>query len=154
MLRLKILASSIPLVIAAVFARGEWLAIDQPCITIGATTVQMATAPWLAQTHVSFTTDPARANVRVQIVDTPETADLAIVEDTGTTLDGSCGAQASIRSIGIASVASETEPVIYLSQDADADYRIYVRSRSVSARDAAALIVGASGRQARLASAL
>ena len=34
-------------------------------------------------------------------------------------------------------------PVIYLSPDGPADYRIFVRSKTFSVRDAAALIVGA-----------
>ena len=43
-----------------------------------------------------------------------------------------------------ASVAAPT-PLIYLSRDADADYRIFVRSKTFTARDAAALVVGAGG---------
>jgi hypothetical protein len=35
--------------------------------------------------------------------------------------------------------------VIYLSHSGPADYRIFVRSKTFTARDAAALIVGASG---------
>jgi hypothetical protein len=45
--------------------------------------------------------------------------------------------------------------VIYLSpDDASADYRIFVRSKRFSAREAAALIVGAHGERPRLAAAL
>jgi hypothetical protein len=43
--------------------------------------------------------------------------------------------------------------VIYLSQDGPADYRIFVHSKSFSARDAAALIVGAHGGHRRLQAA-
>jgi hypothetical protein len=154
MFRLKILASSIPLVLAAVFARGEWLSADQPCITIGATTVQMASAPWQAQTKVAFTDDPLRATVRVQVVDTPELADLVIVDDKDSSLEASCGPHQAISAVGISGDPAAAEPVIYLTQDNDADYRIYVRSRSVSLRDAAALIVGANAKHARVAAVL
>ena len=41
--------------------------------------------------------------------------------------------------------SSEADPVIYLSRDGPADYRIFVSSKSFSVRDAAALIVGARG---------
>jgi hypothetical protein len=40
---------------------------------------------------------------------------------------------------------SASDPVIYLSRDGPADYRVFVASKSFSLRDAAALIVGAHG---------
>jgi len=43
--------------------------------------------------------------------------------------------------------------VIYLSHDGPADYRIFVQSKNFSARDAAALIVGANGGHHRLQAA-
>jgi hypothetical protein len=43
--------------------------------------------------------------------------------------------------------------VIYLSRDGPADYRIFVSSKSFSVRDAAALIVGASGDRHRIEAA-
>jgi hypothetical protein len=44
--------------------------------------------------------------------------------------------------------------VIYLSPNGPADYRIFVRSKTFSAREAAALIVGANGGHRRLEAAL
>ena len=43
--------------------------------------------------------------------------------------------------------------MIYLSPDGPADYRIFVRSKTFTARDAAALVVGAGGGQRRLVAA-
>lgn len=151
MLRFKILASSVPLLLAAVFARGEIWPASQPCIAIGETRVQLATSPWQAQASVAFTDDPARATVRVQIVDTPDTADFAIADDADTTSEASCNATAATRVIGISTDAAAAAPLIYLSRDGGADYRIYVRSGSVTPRDAAALIVGANGGHRRVA---
>ncbi|QUS37611.1 hypothetical protein RPMA_01070 [Tardiphaga alba] len=154
MLRFKILASTIPLAIAAFLARGELFASTQPCISAGDTTVQLAALPWQAQSHVSFTDDPARATIRVQIVDNAESADFAVIDDTDTDEPGACSVSAATRFIGITSSAASTDPVIYLSDNDGADYRIYVKSRSFSARDAAALIVGARTKApARLAEA-
>ena len=68
MLRFKILASALPLIVAAAFARGELLPGPRPCITLGEASVQIAELPWQAQLHVSFTSDPAAATVRVQIM--------------------------------------------------------------------------------------
>ena len=153
MLRLKILASSVPIVLAAFFARAELLPANQPCIAIGAMTVQLATAPWQVQQHVAFTDDPARATVRVRIVDTPDSADFAIADDVDSVAEVNCGVTADTRLIGIAPEPVAAGPIIYLALDGDADYRIYVRSKSVTARDAAALIVGARGGHRGLAQA-
>jgi hypothetical protein len=43
--------------------------------------------------------------------------------------------------------------VIYLTHEGPADYRIFVKSKTFTAREAAALIVGASGGHNRLAAA-
>jgi hypothetical protein len=56
-------------------------------------------------------------------------------------------------SVSISRNPSPSDPVIYLSQDGPSDYRIFVQSRTFSARDAAALIVGARGGHRRLEAA-
>ena len=153
MLRFKILASAVPLLVAAVFARGELLPGPRPCIAIGESSVQIASMPWQAQLHVSFTDDPATATVRVQISDSAEIADFAVVDDIDSREAGACEANAATRLVAISATPSASAPVIYLSQDGPADYRIFVRSKTFSVRDAAALIVGASGGHRRLAAA-
>jgi hypothetical protein len=153
MLRFKILASAVPLLVAAVFARGGLLPGTHPCIAVGEASVQIASVPWRAQLHVSFTDDPSTATVRVQISDSPEAADFVVVDDVDHSEAGACEANAATRLVAISATPSASEPVIYLSPDGPADYRIYVRSRTFSVRDAAALIVGASGGHRRLASA-
>jgi hypothetical protein len=153
MLRFKILASTIPLIVAGVFARSELAPAARPCITLGETSVQIAAAPWQAQLNVSFTDDPALATVRVQIVDGAEAADFAYVDDIDSTEASACGVTAATRFVAIDALPSAAEPVIYLSQDGNADYRIFVRSKHFTPREAAALIVGARGGRARLASA-
>ena len=153
MLRFKILASAVPLILAGVFARSELLPGARPCIEIGETSVQIGSAPWHADLHVGFTDDPAAATVRVQLVESAETADFAVVDGADEFEATSCRAGGATRFVSISSKPSPSEPVIYLSQDGAADYRIFVRSKTFTARDAAALIVGASGRHARIAAA-
>jgi hypothetical protein len=144
MLRFKILASSIPLIVAAVFARGGLLPGTHPCIAISDTSVQIAAIPWHADLHVAFTDDPAAATVRVQISDSPESADFAVVDDVDSAESGACEANAATRLVAISATPASGAPVIYLSHDdGPADYRIFVRSKSFSVRDAAALVVGA-----------
>jgi hypothetical protein len=154
MLRFKILASAVPLIVAAIFTRGEFSAGPHPCVAIGGASVQIASMPWQTQLHVSFTDDPATATVRVQISDSADAADFAVVDDVDSPEAGACEAPAATRFVAISASSSTSAPVIYLSQDdAAADYRIFVRSRRFTARDAAALIVGASGGHRRQATA-
>lgn len=151
MLRFNILASVVPLAVAALFARGEFSA-SRPCIEVSGTAVQIATLSWQAQRHVSFTSDPGRATVRVQISDSAEAADFAVIDDIDNAEAGACAA-GTTELVAISTRPSEQEPVIYLSPNGPADYRIYVRSKNFSARDAAALIVGARGTRHRLEAA-
>ena len=153
MLRFKIMASALPLLLAGVFAHSEFASPTQPCIAIGGTSVRIASEPWQTQVRVSFTDDPAVATVRVQITDSAEAADFVVVDDAGSAEGNACEGNAATRLVGIATYPSPAMPVIYLSQDGNADYRIFVRSKSFTARDAAALIVGASAGHGHVAAA-
>ena len=147
MLRFKILASVIPLAVVAVFARGELFAGVRPCIAVADTSVQLTSLPWQAAFRVSFTDDPAQATVRVQISDNAATADFAVLDDIDNAEAGACQTNASPQFVAISVSPWATTPVIYLTPDGPADYRIFVSSKTFSARDAAALIVGARGGQ-------
>ncbi len=144
MLRFKILASAVPLIVVSVFARGGLLPGPRPCITIADTSVQITSVPWQAQLHVSFTSDPAAATVRVRVTDSADTADFAVIDDVDSAEAGACEATAATQFVAISASRSVSAPVIYLSDNGPADYRIFVRSKTFTARDAAALIVGAS----------
>jgi hypothetical protein len=153
MLRLKILASVVPLLVAGIFARSELATSAEPCIAIGGVSFRVASEPWQKQLRVSFTNDPAVATVRVQIADSAEAADFVVVDDAESAEANACQVTAATKFIGIADSPSPSAPVIYLSQDCGADYRIFVRSKTFTARDAAALIVGASGGRSHVAAA-
>jgi hypothetical protein len=153
MLRFKILVSAVPLLAAAVFARGGLLPVPHPCIAIGGASVQIASVPWQAQFRVSFTDDPAVATVRVQIAESAGAADFAVVDDVESPQGGACEAPAAIRLVAIFAHAMAAAPVIYLSHSGPADYPIFVRSKTFTARDVAALVVGAAGRHRRLQAA-
>jgi hypothetical protein len=153
MLRFKILASLVPLIVAAVFARGGFSINSRPYIAIGGASVQIAASPWQAQLQVSFTSDPSTATVRVQISESAGAADFAVVDDVDSAEDGACAANAATRFVAISENPLKSAPIIYLSPDGPADYRIFVHSKRFAARDAAALIVGAGGVPSRLAAA-
>jgi len=147
---MKVLASVVPLAVAAVFARAEFLPGPRPCIEAGGATMQIASVPWQAQLHVSFTDDPDLATVRVRIADSADAADFTVIDDIDDAEAGACESNAVPQLIGISSEPTATGPVIYLSHDGPFDYRVYVQSKTFSARDAAALIVSARGGHRRL----
>ena len=153
MLRFKILASAVPLFVVAVLARGELLPGPRPCIAVGEASVQIASMPWHADLHVAFTDDPAAATVRVQIADSAEAADFAVVDDVDSAETSACQATPATRFIAVSATPSASGPIIYLTPEGPADYRIFVRSKTFSLRDAAALIVGANDGHGRLAAA-
>src|SRR3954454_17968110 len=143
MLRFKILASVVPLLAAAVFARSEIGPVSHPCIALGETSVELTSLFWTAGIQVSFTDDPAQATVRAQITDDADTADFTVVDDGASDEPGACQSNAATRLVAISAQPAEGRPLIYLSKDGPADYRIYVQSKAFSQREAAALIVGA-----------
>ena len=79
--------------------------------------------PWHADLHVSFTDDPAAATVRVQISDSAEAADFAVVDDVDNPEDRRSGdgvraATAATLSVAVSASRSGSAPVIYLSKEA------------------------------------
>ena len=141
--RLKALTLVVPLAAAAFFARGSLLSTSHPCIAVANTSVEMAELPWHADLHVAFTDDPAAATVRVAITDSAEAADFALVDDSDAAEVSACEANPVTRAVSIEDSAARGAPVIYLTHDGPADYRIFVRSKSFTPREAAALVVGA-----------
>src|SRR5271154_5759539 len=150
MLRFKILVSVIPLMVAALLARVDLVSHPGPCVAIGDQSVELSSMPWHADLHVSFTDDPAAANVRVQISDSAEAADFAVVDDDDSAEADACEVTAATQFVAISTSRTGSAPVIYLTHNGPADYRIFVKSKTFTARAAAALIVGARGGQPRL----
>jgi hypothetical protein len=152
MLRFKVLVSVLPLIAAAILARIEFFPAERPCITVASGTVQLASAPWHADLHVSFTDDPGLATVRVAVSDNAASADFAVIDGTDMAEENACAATAATQFVAISSRPSAASPIIFLSHDdGPADYRIFVQSKRFSERDAAALIVGAHGDRRHLA---
>jgi len=153
MLRFRVLASVVPLAVTAFLARGEVFSDARPCVAVADTSVQLTALPWQSSHHVSFTTDPAKATVRVQVIDSAEAADFAVIDDIDTAEDGACHTSTAPQLVSIAKGFSASDPVIYLTEDGPADYRIFVQSKTFSISDAAALIVGARGARHQASSA-
>ncbi len=153
MLRLKILVSVVPLLAGAIFAQVGLRPTARPCIAVGGDVVEITSSPFRADLHVSFTNDPAQATVRVAVAENAEDADFAIVDDLDSAEEGACGPMPATRRVAVTARLSGAAPVVYLTKDGPADYRVFVQSKTFTVRDAAALIVGARGAHARLADA-
>ncbi|BAM86250.1 signal peptide [Bradyrhizobium oligotrophicum S58] len=142
MLRFKVLVSAVPLIAAAVIAKIELAPSPQPCIAVGADTLALGSAPFHADLHVDFTDDPALATVRVALADDPGTADFVVVDDAPVTEARDCGMTAATDAVGLTADPLASAPLIYLARDkagdGTADYRIYVRSSRLTARNHAA----------------
>ena len=152
MLRFKVLVSVVPLIAAAIFARIELISGSRPCIAVSSDSLQIASLPFHADLHVAFTDDPALATVRVALSDDAASADFAVIDDTEAADERSCEATPATHFIAISARATSKALVIYLSRDdGPADYRIFVRSKRITDREAAALIVGAHGKPPQLA---
>jgi hypothetical protein len=152
MLRFKVLVSVVPLITAAIVARIAFFPADRPCIAVASGTVQLASAPWHADLHVSFTNDPKLATVRVAVSDNAATADFAVIDGLDAADENACAVTAATQFVSISSRPKASSPVIFLSHDdGPADYRIFVQSKRFTERDAAALVVGAHGNHRHLA---
>jgi hypothetical protein len=153
-LRYKILVSAVPLIAAAIFAGVQTFDGPRPCIAVGAETLEIGSAPWHADLHVSFTDDPALATVRVALTDHAAEADFAVIDDAAGSEENACATTPATQFVAVSAGPTTAAPVIYLAQGGPADYRIFVQSRHFTPREAAALIVGARGERPQLAAAL
>jgi hypothetical protein len=100
MLRFKVLVSVVPLIAAAAMARIEFFPASRSCVAFGSGTVEIASVPWHADLHVSFTDDPRLATVRVGISESAEVADFAVVDDIETADNRACQANAAALIVG------------------------------------------------------
>jgi hypothetical protein len=153
-LRYKILVSAVPLIAAAIFAGVDAFDSPRPCIAVGAETLEIGSAPWHADLHVSFTDDPALATVRVALTDNAAEADFVVVDDVASSEDNACASTAATQFVAVSVEPTKAAPVIYLARSGPADYRIFVKSGHFTAREAAALLVSAHGQHPQLAAAL
>jgi hypothetical protein len=154
MLRFKFLIAAVPLIAAvAVMVRLEASPAATPCLALGAGSGEAGSEPFVADLHVDFTDDPKLATVRVGVADSADAADLVLVDDGTEAGDRACSMTAAAQSVAAFADPAPHSPLIYLAQDGPADYRVFVQSSRFSARDAAALIVGAHAGDLRVADA-
>jgi hypothetical protein len=154
MLRPKLLVSTVGLIAGALVTGIAAFSGPRPCLVVGDHMLEIASAPWHADLHVSFTDDPSLATIRVATTDNAAEADFAVVDDVDGEDDNACNVASVTQRVAVSRQPTTATPVIYMSQDGPADYRIFVKSRRFTLREAAALIVGVRSERPHLAAAL
>src|ERR1700758_2141347 len=112
-LRYKILVSAVPLIAAAIFAGVQTFDGPRPCIAVGAETLEIGSAPWHADLHVSFTDDPALATVRVALTDHAAEADFAVIDDAAGSEENACATTPATQFVAVSAGPTTAAPVIY-----------------------------------------
>ena len=121
---------------AAGAGAGFFSAKPRPCFFSGSTAYQLSGSA-AANFTVRIENDAPRADLHMQLVNDPADADFVLVGDGD---DASCHDARAVRSIRIDAEAEKPDLTVALSKHlAAGGYKIYVRSASFSAQEAAAL---------------
>jgi len=108
-----------------------------PCFSTG-TAAYRVSSTLAADYRVRVDSHIQRADLRVQMVDTPDKADFVLIDDVNGGSGSVCGPL--VKTIALATGARPADMTVGLAPDAaSADYKLYVRSARFSQSDAAAL---------------
>jgi hypothetical protein len=134
---LLLLAVAIPAT-AQTFGLSIGTSEPAPCLALGNLTYRLAAAGARADYTVRIDASALSPDIRIQLSDTPDEADLVLVDDGEK--PAKCGAGAAIKSVKIDAQATAPDLTIgFAALSAPADYRIYVRSGVLEPMAAAAL---------------
>ena len=125
----------------------------QPCLSIGDASYRVANS--LLGGGLMVRLDPAATapDVRIQLAETADAADFVFVDDGDA--PPVCHGGARTKNVTLDAAAAAPDLVVALGGDsAAADYRIYVRSRWLTAEAVAAMFAAAHAPARRLASRL
>jgi hypothetical protein len=149
------------LVLAVPAAAESFLAPTHPCFTSGTTTYQISASAPTPDYKVRIDNRTAHPDLRIQVVDQPEIADLVLVDDVDATQGNACASPTPLKTIRIDAgetlpdltislagevvsradeVVSRADEVVSLADEVDAPHlKLYVGSARFSHEDAAAL---------------
>jgi hypothetical protein len=144
LLALLLLAAAIP---ATAQTFGSIGANGPACLVIGGASWRMAVPGARTDYTVRIDSSALAPDIRIQLSDTPDEADLILVDD-GEQAPSGCGAGTPVRHVRIDAEAITPDVTIsFAAPSASADFRLYVRSREFEPMAAAALF--AASRTAR-----
>ena len=138
MMRVRIvslLALAIAVPAAAAAASSFFAASPKPCFVAGTHAYRFA-AKGSANFTVRIDNAAQHPNLRMQLVDDPATADFVMVDDGDSS--AACRDSGMVKSIRLDAGAAKPDLTVTLSRE-PAPYKLYVRSATYSAQDAAAL---------------
>ena len=137
LLALLLLAAAIPGTAQTFGAIG---ANGPACLVVGGTTFRMAAPGARVDYTVRIDSSALAPDMRIQLTDTPDDADLVLVDD-GEQQPPACAAGPIVRHVRIDAEATAPDLTIgFTGPSEGADYRIYVRSREFEPMAAAALL--------------
>lgn len=117
-------------------AMSAFAAPEGPCFSSGATTYRILPKNADADYRIRIAEAGMQADLTMNIEQGPDTADFVMLDESGKT--NSCARSGDVATIALGAKDS-ADLTIALTDDADADYKIFVRSDNFSPREAAAL---------------
>jgi hypothetical protein len=112
-----------------------------PCFTAGSWTYQLSSKDKTPDYRIKIQSEAATADLRMQMVDAPETADFVIADDIDSNENNLCKAVGGLKTVRIDADETTPDVTVMLSRDAATpDYKLYVHSARFSHQDAAALL--------------
>ena len=129
------LAIAVPAAAAAANSFSFFAAPAKPCFVAGTHAYRFA-AKGSANFTVRIDNAAQHPNLRMQLVDDPATADFVMVDDGDSS--AACRDSGMVKSIRLDAGAAKPDLTVTLSRE-PAPYKLYVRSATYSAQDAAAL---------------
>jgi hypothetical protein len=114
---------------------------EEPCYTSGSDAYRMAARTGSPDYRVRIDRASAGADLRMQLVDRPELADI-VIDDTATgTAPDACASAARVTTVTIDPDAAEPNVTASVSAYADdPHYRLFIRSNRFSEEEIAALV--------------
>ena len=110
------------------------------CFASGSVTYRIDPAASAPDYRIKIASDAPRPDLRMTLVDRIETADFVLVDDFNSPDSTACRSSAPIRTVKPDAGASNPDVTVVLTNDATADYKLYVHSVRFSHQDAAALL--------------
>ncbi len=122
-------------------AHSFFAASKGPCFTAGSATYRLAPAAASPDYRIRVDNAAKAPDLRMQLVDRPEIADIVIADDFSATDGDLCKAAESLKTIRVSSQESVPDVTVAFTRVTDAaDYKLFVHSARFSHQDAAALM--------------
>jgi hypothetical protein len=140
--RIQKIVAAIAIVAVPAAAYSALAPQQSACFTSGTASYRIVPGADTPDFRIKIAGDSARPDLRMQLVDRAEIADVVLVDD-GSDEESGCGSL-RVRTVTVDAGARRPDVTVALTTDADAaDYRLYVRSVRFSQRDAMALLAAA-----------